>query len=91
MPTRRRRRFVHGLVAWQLGTILLLAALDALSIELMFVLSLIGLLVVIELSAPVNVTPAWRARLTWLVAAGLIVFGAIVVRRILEILPEGVV
>jgi hypothetical protein len=73
-----------------LATIVLLAALGALSLELLFVVSLIGFLVVIELTAPVNVTPRWRSRLKWLVAAGLLVFGAIVVRRILAILPPGV-
>lgn len=90
MPTRRRRRFIHGQTAWMLATIVLLAALGALSLELLFVVSLIGFLVVIELTAPVNVTPRWRSRLKWLVAAGLLVFGAIVVRRILAILPPGV-
>lgn len=91
MTTRRRQQFIHGQLAWMLGTIILLSALGSLSLELFFVCSLIGLLVVIELTAPVNVTPAWRKRLTWLVAIGLLVFGAIVVRRILEILPPEVV
>ncbi len=71
-------------------SILVLAVLEALSLELFFVLSLIGFLVIIELTAPLNVTPEWRARLRWLIAAGLLVFGYIVVRRILAILPPGV-
>ena len=90
MATRRRRRFVHAQTAWMLAAIVLLALLDSLSLELFFVLSLIGFLVVVELTAPLNVTPRWRARLRWLIAAGLLAFGAIVVRRILAILPEGV-
>jgi len=73
-----------------LATLLVLAVLGALSIELFFVLSLIGLLVVIELTAPFNVTPRWRKRLKWLVALGLVVFVIVVVRRILAILPQGV-
>lgn len=81
--------FAH--VAWTCGAIVLLAALDALSLELAFVLSLIGLLVVIELTAPVNVTPRWRSRLKWLVGAGLLVFAAVVVRRIVQILPPEVI
>lgn len=90
MATHRRRRFVHAQTAWMLTSLVALAALDALSLELFFVLSLIGFLVVVELTAPLNVTPAWRARLRWIVAAGLLVFGYVVVRRILRILPEGV-
>lgn len=73
-----------------LATLLVLAALGALTIQLFFVLSLIGLLVVIELTAPFNVTPRWRKRLKWLVALGLVVFVVVVVRRILAVLPQGV-
>jgi hypothetical protein len=90
MVTRRRQQFVVGQVAWMLAAVLGLALLDAVSLELVFVLSLIGLLVVTELTAPINVAPRWRRRLRWLIAVGLLGFGVIVVRRILAILPEGV-
>lgn len=89
MPTRRRQQFVHAQAAWMLATLLVLVVLGALSAELYFVLSLIGLLVVVELTAPFNVTPRWRARLKWLIALGLLVFGVVIVRRILALLPEG--
>lgn len=91
MATARRERFIHATIAWALGSVLVLTLLDALSYELVFVVSLIGLLVVIELTAPFTVTPAWRSRLKWLIALGLAVFGYIVVRRILAILPPGVI
>lgn len=74
-----------------LAIVVCLAALGSLSLELFFVLSLIGLLIVVELTAPFAVTPSWRARLRWIILLGLIGFGIIVVRRILEILPAGVV
>ncbi|MFD1570489.1 hypothetical protein [Halorubrum laminariae] len=90
MPLEKRRRFVYGVVAWMLGTILVLTALDAVELELFFVLSLIGLLVVVELTAPFNVTPRWRRRLLPVIIAGLAGFSYIVIRRILEILPEGI-
>jgi len=90
MPTRQRNQFIIGHLAWSLGTILVLALLGALSLELFFVVSLIGFLVVVELTAPFTVTPRWRRRLRWIIAIGLVLFGAIVVRRILAILPPGV-
>lgn len=89
MPTRRRQQFLAGQLGWMLATLVVLAALGALSLELFFVVSLIGFLVVIELTAPFAVTPTWRRRLRWLVLLGLLVFGYVVVRRILAILPEG--
>lgn len=90
MPTQRRMQFVHGQLAWMVATIVALTLLGALSYELFFVLSLIGLLIVTELTAPVNIAPAWRRRLLWLIALGLVGFAVIVVRRILEILPPEV-
>ena len=53
METRRRRRFVHAQLAWMLATVVVLATLESLTLELFFVLSLIGFLVVVELTAPV--------------------------------------
>ena len=91
MPTRRRQQFVHAQAAWMLGTLVVLAALGALSLGLFFVSSLIGLLVVVELTAAVDVTPTWRRRLKWLIALGLLGFAYVVVRRILAILPSGVI
>lgn len=91
MVTRRRQQFVIGHVAWMLATVLGLALLDAVSVELVFVLSLIGLLVIAQLTAPLNVTPRWRRRLRWLIIIGLVVFGLLVIRRILAILPAGVI
>ena len=90
MVTARRERFVRAQLAWMLGATLVLVLLDALSYELVFVVSLIGFLVVVELTAPIAVTPTWRRRLLWLIGGGLVVFGYIVVQRILAILPPGV-
>jgi len=91
MITRRRQQLIVGQVGWMLATVLSLALLEALSLELFFVVSLIGFLVVVELTAPFAVTPRWRARLKWLILLGLLGFGYIVVKRILEILPPGVI
>jgi hypothetical protein len=90
MATRRRQQFVYGHLAWMLATIVTLALLESLSYELFFVVSLIGLLVVLELTAPFNVTPRWRRRLRWIVLLGLVGFAYVVVQRILDILPPGV-
>lgn len=72
-------------------TVVLLAIVGSLSLELVFVVSLIGFLIVVELTAPLSITPRWRGRLRWLIAAGLVVFSLIVLKRILEILPSSLV
>jgi hypothetical protein len=91
MATRRRQRFIHGQAAWMLATVVVLALLGSLSLDLFFVVSLIGFLVMVELTAPFNVTPEWRSRLKWIILLGLVGFAYIVVRRILEILPPGLI
>lgn len=74
-----------------LAVVLALVLLDALSLELFFVCSLIVVLVATELTAPFETTPRWRRRIRWVILVGLAVFGYIVVRRILRILPPDVV
>jgi len=90
MQTTRRLLFVHAQLAWMLGVILLLALLGSLTVELFFVVSLIGLLIIVELTAPFRITPQWRKRLWLIIGLGLLGFGVIVILRILDILPPGV-
>jgi hypothetical protein len=71
MATQRRQRFLYAQTAWMLATIVVLALLGSLSLELFFVVSLIGLLIVVELTAPFSVTPRWRSRLRWVILVGL--------------------
>jgi hypothetical protein len=86
----RRDRFLVGQLGWMVATLFVLVLLDSFSYELFFVVSLIGLLVVTELTMPFRVTPTWQRRLRWVILVGLVGFGYVVVRRILEILPPGV-
>ena len=90
MATRRRQRFIYAQTAWMLAAIGGLTLLGALSLELFFVVSLIGFLIIVELTAPFSVTPEWRSRLRWIILVGLVGFAYVVVRRVLAILPEGV-
>lgn len=91
MQTRNRRRYIIATISWLSASALVLTLLQSLTLELFFVIALIGILIVTELSAPINLTPRWRRRIKWILIPLLLVFGYIVVRRILEILPEGVV
>lgn len=90
MPTHRRQRFIWANLGWMLVATLALVLLDSLSYELYFVISLIGFLIIVELTAPISVTPVWRARLKWIILLGMGLFGYIVIQRILAILPSGV-
>ncbi|MHC1593188.1 MAG: hypothetical protein ACXQT1_03800 [Methermicoccaceae archaeon] len=64
----------------------LMALSHAFDITLFFILMLIGFLVLVELMSPYHVSPRWLRRLSWVVAAGVIVFMLIVAKRAMEIL-----
>lgn len=89
MGMRRSQRFVYGQVTWMLATILALSLFGALTMETFFIGSLLGFLVLTELTAPFNVRPKWRARLKWFILLGMVTFGYFMVKRVLEFLPEG--
>lgn len=69
-----------------LTVVVVLAAIGSLSLELFFFLSLVGFFLVVELTSPVAVTPPWRRRIRWIIAAGFLVFAYLVARRLFEIL-----
>lgn len=71
-----------------MGSLIVLTLLKSFSLELFFVLSLISLLVVTELTAPFQITPTWRRRLIWVILIGLSGFAYIVIRRIQTILAN---
>ena len=72
------------------ATVLGLAALGAFSFDLFLVLSFLGVLILAEVTSPVNVTPAWRRRLRLFVALGLVGFAVVAGRRLLEVAPPEV-
>lgn len=74
------------LVIWSVVITAFMLLNRTLDLEVFFVLLLIGLLVVVELIDPVSVQPRSMRRLKYIVAVGVIIFGSIVARRVMEIL-----
>jgi hypothetical protein len=71
MTVRRRYQFLAVVVGWLLASVAVLSAFDALSVDVLYILGFLGLLLAAEFTAPLHVTPPWRRRLRWfLVASG---------------------
>jgi hypothetical protein len=64
----------------------LLVLFQSLSLEYFFVLCLIGFLIIVELSGPFTVRPEWRKRVNMAIVVGVLVFGLIVAKKVLDIL-----
>lgn len=77
------------LVCWQLvwmgAAVFGLVTLGSLSLELFFLLAVLGLFVLADLTDPVAVQPEWRSRLRVLLAVGLVGFTIVIAIRILAI------
>jgi dolichyl-phosphate-mannose--protein O-mannosyl transferase len=87
MPVTKRRWFVHAHLAWMITAALVLSLLNSLTYELFFVTSLIGFLIVIQLTAPFRITPPWRRRIRWITMIGLLSLVLILIQRMITILP----
>lgn len=66
---------------------IVLFVVGAFSPELYFVVSFLGLLALRIVMAPTDRLPTWWTRLNWVVRAGFVVFGYLVLRRLPELLP----
>jgi hypothetical protein len=86
MTEEKRRVAAVVLIVWLLLVIFFMVLARNLSLEIFFVLWLIGLLMIVQLIGPSFVKPSYLRYLTYLIAAGVIVFAVIVAQKVLEIL-----
>lgn len=86
MTERKKQLAIAVLVIWLLLVIFFMVLARNLSLEIFFVLWLIGLLVIVELISPAFVRPLYLRYIRYVIAAGVIVFGAIVAEKVMEIL-----
>lgn len=77
------RRLGLGLLVWAFASIGFLEAIDQLTYNRVFVAWLIGFLALRELVPVQRVPPRWRARLNWILGAGLVAFAILTGRQIL--------
>lgn len=91
MVTPRQARFIRIQVGWMLAVVIALTAFEELTLELFFSSSFMGLLVLFEITEPRTITPRWRTLLRRIVLVALVVYGLIVTRRVLAMLPPGVI
>lgn len=83
-----RLRFVRLQIGWMAATVLLLTVVGAFSLELFYVVSLIGYFVLYEVTAADTVRPRWRRRLGWVSVLWLVGFVAVVAYRVVRIVSD---
>ncbi|RQD82619.1 MAG: hypothetical protein D5R96_04270 [Methanocalculus sp. MSAO_Arc2] len=75
-----------SLCIWMVIVIFFMVLAESPDLEILFVLTLIGMLVIAELADPVHTRPLFLSRFRYIIAAGVLIFGAIVAHKVLEIL-----
>lgn len=81
-PKARHLRFVYIVVFQLLLSIVLLAVLEVLTIELFITLSLLILLFTAQFTSPLVIRPRWRDRLKWVLVSWFLLFGYVIFQRI---------
>ena len=79
---------ISALAGWVLLVIGFMVLARTLDLEIFFVLWLIGILIIVELVSDHAATPRYLLSQRLVIASGVILFGVIVARKILEILSK---
>jgi hypothetical protein len=75
-----------ALITWLTLVAVFMLLLRRFDLQIFFVLSLIGILVIAELMQYRYIRPGYQRFLNVLIGAGIVILGAIIVRKVLEIL-----
>ena len=83
---RKEQIAIIALAVWLILISLFMLLAQSINLEIFFVLSLIGFLIIVELIAPKYIQPGNRRYIKYLLAAAIVIFGVIVAQKVLEIL-----
>jgi len=83
---RKQQIAILALAVWLTLIAVFMLLAQSVDLEIFFVLSLIGFLVIAELIAPNYIQPGYMRYIRFLLAAGIVLFGIIVVQKVLDVL-----
>ena len=77
-----------ALVIWLVIVAVFMLLLQRFDLEIFFVLTLIGILVIAEFLKYRYIQPAYLHYLNYLIVAGIVIFGIVVIIKIMEIMTQ---
>jgi hypothetical protein len=83
---RKEQITIIALAVWLMLISVFMIFAQNVNFEIFFVLSLIGFLIIVELTTPQYFRPGYLRYFRYLLAAGIVIFGAIVIVKVMEIL-----
>jgi hypothetical protein len=85
---RKQQITIIAFAAWLTIVSACLILAQWVDFEVFFVLCLMGFLVIVQLIQPSFIQPGYLRYLKYLIAAGIVLFGVIVVKRVMEIIAR---
>jgi len=83
---RKQQIAIIALALWLTLIFLLMLIMRQVNLEIIFVLSLIGILVIAQFMQSYYVQPNYLQYIRYLITAGIVIFGVIIALKILDIL-----
>jgi hypothetical protein len=83
---RKQQTAILALILWLILVLLYMLLSNIFDLEFFFILCMIGVLVIMQLIEPKYVKPGYLRYIWYLIALGILVFGAVVVLKVMEIL-----
>ena len=85
---RKEQIAIIALALWLILVSVSVLLMQQTDYEIFFVICLMGMLVVLQLMQTIYVQPGYLRYLRYLTAAGIVLFGAIVAKKVMEILAQ---
>jgi hypothetical protein len=83
---RKEQIAIIALAVWLIIVSACMLLAQWVDFEVFFVLCLLGFLVIMQLIQPSYVQPGYLKYIKYLIAAGIVIFGMIVIKKVMEIL-----
>ena len=83
---RKEQIAIIALAVWLTLIAVFMLLAQSVDLEIFFVLSLIGFLIIVELITPKYIRPGYLRYIQYILAAGIVIFGVIVALKVMEIL-----
>ena len=77
---------IIALAVWLTLIIVFMLLAQSFDLEIFFILSLIGFFILVELISLKYIVPSYMRFIRYILAAGIVIFGAIIVQKVMEIL-----
>jgi hypothetical protein len=82
----KSQKLAYVFWVWMMAVLAVLVLLNNVNLEYFFTLSIIGFLIIVELSSPFTVRPPWKSRINIVIAIDVMAFTVIILSNMLAIL-----